>query len=71
MPIESPTKQLLSVADVCEVLDVSRTTLYRLKSSGKLPRCIKLGRSVKYRRDEIEAWIAAGCPPRSKWSWGG
>lgn len=26
-------------------------------------------RLVPWRADELEAWIAAGCPPRNRWTW--
>ncbi len=62
---------LLSPEDVADLLDIGRSTLYRLSSAGKVPRPVKVGRSTKWRRREIEAWIAAGCPPRNRWEWEG
>ena len=64
-------QQLLTAQDVAEMLDIGRSTLYRLKSSGKVPRPVKIGGSVRWRRAEIKAWIEAGCPPLSRWNWEG
>jgi len=65
------TQELLTAKDVAELLDIGRSTLYRLKSSGKVPRPVKIGGNVRWRRAEIEAWIADGCPPLSRWEWEG
>ncbi len=46
---------------------ISRSAWYKLVSSGKAPRPVKLGRLARWRRDEVEAWVAAGCPFRQKW----
>ena len=59
---------LLSVKDVCGLLGIGVTHFYSLLSSGQVgPRPIKLGRRVLFRREEIEAWVAAGCPCLNKW----
>jgi prophage regulatory protein len=36
-------------------------------AAGKVPRPIRIGRSTFWRPEEIEAWIAAGCPDRETW----
>jgi predicted DNA-binding transcriptional regulator AlpA len=38
-----------------------------LHSSGRVPLPVRLGRSVRWRRDEIAEWLAAGCPNREAW----
>jgi len=53
-----------TAADLC---GVSRTTWWALHSSGRCPAPVKLGRRTLWRRAELEAWTAAGCPPRAKW----
>lgn len=53
---------LIPAAEVTRLLDVSRRALWRLKASGRLPRPLRIGRSVRWRREEIRLWIAAGCP---------
>lgn len=49
------------------MLDISRASWYKLVASGKAPKPIKLGRVSRWNRAELEQWIAAGCPPRSRW----
>ena len=53
---------LLAVGDVARLLNVSRLTVFRWRSAGRLPLPVKIGRVVRWRRSEIETWIAQGCP---------
>lgn len=53
---------LISAAEVARLLDITQRALWRLKASGRLPRPLMLGRAVRWRREEIRLWIAAGCP---------
>ena len=50
------------VKDVSRVLSVSIRHVWRLHDSGRLPAAVRLGKSVRWPRVLIEAWIAAGCP---------
>jgi len=62
------TALLLSAEDAATLLGVSRRHFYGLHSSGRLgPLPVKLGRSVKWVRAELEAWAAARCPIREEW----
>lgn len=67
----APTRGLLlSAADVAVLLAISVRTLWRLDSAGKLPRSVPVGGCKRWRREELVAWISAGCPARSEWQWG-
>jgi excisionase family DNA binding protein len=57
---------LLPASKIARMLQVSTRTLWRLLAAGKMINPIKLGRSVRWRKDELMKWIAAGCPPRSQ-----
>jgi predicted DNA-binding transcriptional regulator AlpA len=37
------------------------------QAAGRIPRPIRIGRSLMWRFSELEAWVAAGCPPRKHW----
>lgn len=59
---------LLSVENTAKLLGISRRLFYGLHSTGKLgPLPVKLGKRSLWRRAEIEAWVAAGCPTRDQW----
>lgn len=47
---------------------VSKAHVWNMHQDGRLgPMSIKLGTRTFWRRDEINAWIAAGCPQRDRW----
>jgi excisionase family DNA binding protein len=50
----------LTIAQVCEELNVSRSTFYDWRAKGKAPRCIKLPNGeIRVRRTELDRWISA------------
>ena len=55
--ITEPRIELLSVKDTIVCYRIGRTRLYELMKAGEI-RAIKIGRSVRIRRTELEAWIA-------------
>lgn len=71
MTVEAPEKiepALLTIPQVCSLLNISRAEFYRLNQSGKFaPLQVGLCRKVLYNREEIENWIEAGCPHRKIW----
>ena len=48
--------QLLSIPQVCQELGMGKSWLYRRLRSGEIPS-IRLGRSIKVRRDELEEYL--------------
>ena len=57
------TENLLIPAEaVASLLGISKRTVWRLLSAGKLPEPLRLGSVVRWSRAEIEEWIKAGCP---------
>lgn len=65
-PVEdAPSKEksgLIDANEVAKLLDVSPRMVWRLRDSGKMPRPTKIGSLVRWPREVIEDWIAAGCP---------
>ena len=60
-PAVSP--ELLDVKAVAVLLGgCSARHVYRLADAGRMPPSLKLGSLVRWRRAELEAWIASGCP---------
>lgn len=57
----SPTA-LLDVRAVAQLCCCSTRTVYRLADAGRLPKPVKLNALVRWRRAEIDDWLAAGCP---------
>ena len=53
---------MLNVQGVSALLGCSVRHVYRMSDSGRMPRPVKLGSLVRWRRMSILAWIDAGCP---------
>ena len=58
---------LLDSVSAATLLGISRATFWKLHSTGKVPFPIRWGRLVRWRREELEAWVRAGCPGRENW----
>ncbi|MRR55332.1 MAG: DNA-binding protein [Deltaproteobacteria bacterium] len=48
---------LLTLVDVCALLNVSRSTVIRLEKAGGLPGRVTVGASVRYHRLVNEEWL--------------
>ena len=60
---------LLSDAQCADLLGCSRSHFRNMLRLGLCPAALKWGRLSRWRRAEIEDWVAAGMPPRHKWNW--
>ena len=54
--------RLLDVNAVAQLLSCSTRHVYRLADSGQMPRPRKLGALVRWDREQLEKWLADGCP---------
>jgi excisionase family DNA binding protein len=59
----SGAAQLLDVRAVARLLGCSERHVYRLSDSGQMPAPVKLGALVRWRRQDLDAWLAGGCKP--------
>jgi excisionase family DNA binding protein len=55
--VEAPGR-LLDVEDVAEILGMKRDWIYAEVRANRLPH-VRFGRTVRFRRESIDAWIAA------------
>jgi prophage regulatory protein len=51
--------QLLTIAEVLDMLSMSRSTFYRLIRNSEFPAPLRIGSGVRYSAPEVEAWIEA------------
>lgn len=58
--------QLLAVRDVANTLKVSPRQIWKLLSSGRMPAPLRLGRSVRWRSEDIDEFVRLGCPSREQ-----
>jgi len=65
--VETLPNLLIDIQQLRELLNRSVASLERDQAAGRLPSQIYVGGSNRWRRAEIEAWVAAGCPIRTEW----
>ena len=54
----APSREKLTIAEVCAELKVSRSTFYYWRQIGKAPKCLVLpNREVRIRRRDLDAWL--------------
>ncbi len=49
--------KLLSVDELADYLGVPSNTVYQWRKTGKGPRGYRIGKYVRFRPDEVDAWI--------------
>ena len=54
---DGPETQLLTVEELARLLRVPKATIYRWRSTGEGPRGYSIGRYVRFRWPDIEAWL--------------
>jgi excisionase family DNA binding protein len=50
---------LMSVTALAEYLDIPEATIYRWRSTGYGPVGFRVGKHLRYRREDVDAWIEA------------
>lgn len=58
--------ELVTAKEVARLLRVSLRTVWRMRSGGCLPEEIRMGRGIRWRKEELADWIAKGCPSRNR-----
>jgi excisionase family DNA binding protein len=53
---QRPGVQLLSIPQLCQELGMGKSWIYRRLRNGEIPS-IRLGRTIKVRRDELEQYL--------------
>jgi len=56
-PTLSLVDGVLSLSELCAQLQVSAQTIYDLRSQGRGPRGFRVGRELRFRISEIDAWL--------------
>jgi excisionase family DNA binding protein len=56
---------MMTADEIAQSLQLSVRTIWRLKAKGDLPKAVKVGRAVRWKRSDILEWIEQGCPASS------
>jgi len=60
--------ELVTVDYLIEALNLSRQTIYRMRKTRQVPDQVQWPRrALRWFKDEIDAWVAAKCPPQNLW----
>lgn len=54
-------KLLVTTGELARMLGCSKRHVSNMVRRGAMPRPVRLGRAIRWRREEIECWIADGC----------
>jgi excisionase family DNA binding protein len=54
---------LLDVTAVAAVAGCSPRHIYRMADAGLMPAPVRLGALVRWRRTDLDEWVASGCHP--------
>lgn len=60
---------MMTIGDLAETLQVSEKTIRRLNIEGRVPQPTKIGNQLRWPRQMIVDWVAAGSPRRDEWKW--
>jgi excisionase family DNA binding protein len=55
---ETPLSPVVTLSQLADQLGVSVQTLYDLRSQGRGPRGFRVGRELRFRVSEVDAWLA-------------
>ncbi|WP_083850968.1 helix-turn-helix domain-containing protein [Arthrobacter sp. TB 23] len=53
-----PTNHLLSLAETAQILGISSDSARGLRKRGNFPPATRVGRNLRWTRENIDAWIA-------------
>ena len=59
--------KLLTVSALAGRLSVSVRQVHRMDKASLIPAPLKIGGCIRWREDEISAWLKRGAPARSEW----
>lgn len=66
---DTPQQTLFGLDEVRVMLGLSRRTVERFAQDGRLPPPVRVGKLLKWRRADLDAWVASlpadGWPPTS------
>ncbi|MDC8753827.1 AlpA family transcriptional regulator [Erythrobacter sp. sf7] len=65
-PVNTAQPTLLTIKEVLRLTRLGRSTAYRLLSAGSFPNPIKIGRSSRWLKSDVDEWIAKQATSRDR-----
>lgn len=66
MKDQTPMRQLMTFEELCEVTQTAESTMRNMLTSGTGPTAIKIGRNLRFRPDDVDAWLDSLVGKRGK-----
>ena len=66
-PKNSKDDLMMTAKEGAALLKISERAFHKRRQAGRLPKPIKIGRSTRWRREELLKWVKAGCPNQVIW----
>ena len=60
------TDKLITAKELATMLSTSVRSVWRYRSSGRLPKAVQIAGAIRWRRSDIEKWISMSCPSREE-----
>jgi len=57
---------LLSVKELARRLGVGERSIHRWHDAGVLPRAVRIGRLLRWKRTDIDSWLRDDCRPAKR-----
>lgn len=64
--VSAASPLLISREDAAAMLGVAVETFDRQRRAGKTPAPVRIGGRLLFRRADLDAWVAMGCPDRAE-----
>ncbi len=58
--------ELICDTALAAYLSISRRKIWDMNARDSLPIPVRLGRSVRWRKEDIDLWVEQGCPDRKQ-----
>jgi len=60
---DSKPSPLITTDELVTEFQVPKSTLYAWRATGKGPRAIRIGKHLRYRRADVDAWVESQADP--------
>ncbi|MGI8753977.1 MAG: helix-turn-helix transcriptional regulator [Acidimicrobiales bacterium] len=65
-----PEDEFMTAVEFCKLIKAPLATVYQWNHRGTGPKALKIGRHLRFRRSDVDAWLA-GCEIKASEAAGG
>lgn len=60
------SEQMLTKKEVADLIKATTRHVEKMVAAGKMPRPMYIGKSVRWKKDTVQNWLAQGCPSQQE-----